>query len=468
MLKSEFLAMAASEGGEASSLDLSVTLLFAAILVAMIVCLALEEKLHAKKSIITVVFALVSLFVGDVFGILPLGPIEVGGHKIDLPVYIPAIDWGVIAIILGSSLFVDVTSKSGLFTWIAIRLTKASGGDPLKLLVSYGLMTVVFSAVLNNVTAMIIVGSLTAVSLSKLGRRDKLLGFLLVEGLLTNIGGLLTLISSVPNIIVGKAAEISFVRFFLVASPYVLVATVITLAMGAKLFRIQKLRTEEEKAEARELVASFDENDGIESQFFFWFGATMTVLFILVIATTSILPYIQDLGMGYVALAFAGIMLIRYKAVADRFYQTIDWDLLAFFASLFVVINVMEHAHVLDLIGKGIEVVLGTGEVLGSGLLLVLSAGFSSVTDNIPLAAMLAKILGGLATPSDSSLWWSVVFGANLGGNLTPIGSASTLVAVTIIHKQGLSLSFLGFVKAALPYACVQIVLAIVYVLLFL
>ena len=79
-------------------------------------------------------------------------------------------------------------------------------------------MTVAFSAVLNNVTAMIIVGSLTAVSLEKLDRRDKLLGFLLVEGLLTNIGGLHTLISSVPNIIVGAAAGISFMAFFIKAS----------------------------------------------------------------------------------------------------------------------------------------------------------------------------------------------------------------------------------------------------------
>ncbi|MGY8696600.1 MAG: SLC13 family permease, partial [Verrucomicrobiia bacterium] len=89
-----------------------------------------------------------------------------------------------------------VTSRSGLFTWIAVKLTKASKGDPQTLLWLYGIMTVVFSAVLNNVTAMIIVGSLTAVSLGKLERTDKLLGFLLVEALLTNIGGLLTLISS--------------------------------------------------------------------------------------------------------------------------------------------------------------------------------------------------------------------------------------------------------------------------------
>ena len=89
----------------------------------------------------------------------------------------------------------------------------------------------IFSAVLNNVTAMIIVGSLTGVSLNKLGRKDKLLGFLLVEGLLTNIGGLLTLISSVPNIIVGTAAGISFVRFFLITSPFVVIATTVTKTM---------------------------------------------------------------------------------------------------------------------------------------------------------------------------------------------------------------------------------------------
>ena len=100
--------------------------------------------------------------------------------------------------------------------------------------------------------------------------------------------------------------------------------------------------------------------------------------------------------------------------------------------------------------------------------MLVVSAVASSVTDNIPLAAMLAKILSGLGTSSDSSLWWAVIFGANLGGNITPIGSASTLVAVTIIHRYKLPLSFAGFVKKALPYAAIQIFLAVVYVLLFL
>ena len=81
----------------------------------------------------------------------------------------------------------------------------------------------------------------------------------------------------------------------------------------------------------------------------------MLVLFIVTIASTSVLPVISDLQMGFVALAFAAVMLIRYKSEADRFYRAIDWDLIGFFMALFVVINVMEHARVLDAIRRGIE-----------------------------------------------------------------------------------------------------------------
>ena len=453
------------------SVSPGVTYLFFALLVCMVLCLALEEKIHAKKSVIVGLFAIIALFLGSWFHLLPfedVGSLVIGGHKISLPVYIPGVDWEVIAIILGSSLFVDVTSKSGLFTWVAVKRPTLSTGAPLRLLILYGVMTVVFSAVLNNVTAMIIVGSLTGVSLKKLNQSEKLLGFLLVEGLLTNIGGLLTLISSVPNILVGKTAGIEFVDFFIKAAPYVVVATIVTLWLGSKLFKIQSLKTEEERISAQKLISGFDETEGIESPGFFRFGALMTFVFIGTVAMTSQLPVIKDLGLGFVALAFAGVMLVRYKAVADRFYKAIDWDLLFFFVCLFAVINVMEHALVLNLIGEWLMPILGLGDSAGPAALLVASAAASSVTDNIPLAAMLAKILGAIpemASNPDSPYWWAVIFGANLGGNITPIGSASTLVSVTIIHKYGLNLSFAGFVKVALPYAVIQLALGVVYLL---
>ena len=463
-----------------------VTYLFAGILALMIAALALEEKIHAKKSLITGVFAVLCLFLGSGLGLLPFdpgpGPLEgvawvknVFGETLRLPVYIPAIDWGVIAIILGSSLFVDVVSRSGLFTWIAIKLTKASRGDPLLLLVYYCVMTVLFSALLNNVTAMLIVGSLTAVSLEKLKRNQLLLGFLLAEGLLTNVGGLLTLISSVPNIIVGNAAGIQFVEFFLMAGPYVVVATIATIIIAARRFGVSRLTNEDEQEEARLMVRGFDENDGIESRSFFWTATALFVLFILTLATTSVLPIIKELDMGYVALAFAFIILIRYKSTVDKFYEAVDWDLLLFFATLFVVINVMEHAQVLALIGDVLKKnVLSLGSAASSALLAA-SALASAVTDNIPLAAMMAKIIGGLPEMAESvprgerpmDLWWAVVFGANLGGNITPIGSASTVVAVTVMHKYKLNVSFARFVKLAAPFAALHIVLAILYVVFF-
>jgi Na+/H+ antiporter NhaD/arsenite permease-like protein len=434
----------------------------------MIGAIALEEKLHAKKSLIVGLFGIVSLILGTYFNIIPFGNVILpGGETLKIPVYITAIDWSVIAIILGSSLFVDIVSRSGLFSWIAIKLTKTSYGDPLKLLWYYSIMTVLFSAVLNNVTAMIIVGSLTAVSLTKLDRRELLLGFLLIEGLLTNVGGLMTLISSVPNIIVGNTAGISFIEFFVRAGPFVALATVTTVLLGARLFSIKGLKVEEERQQAQTLISSFDEKDGIGSSRFFWFAAFMLLLFIGVIADASVLPIAKELGIGFIAVGFAAIMLIKYKSDVDQFYKAIDWDLVAFFMALFVVINVMEHAQVLEWIGYGISFIIGDGKSLqGTGSLLLASATASSVTDNIPLSAMLAKILAAGGTAPDSALWWSVVFGANLGGNLTPIGSASTLVAVTIMHKQDLGVSFLGFVKKAAPFAALQLLLAVGYVLL--
>ena len=507
-----------------------ITILFAILLVGLVASLALEEKLHAKKSIIAAAFAVLCLFIGTLTNVLsfqnvvvgsyeaePQNRVEVqvvkdpesaavetiviepknepsnehetddsaeshtptpddltlhiGGHEISMPTYIPGIDWSVIAIILGSSLFVDVTSRSGLFSWIAIRVTKLSQGDPLRLLCFYGVMTVLFSAVLNNVTAMIIVGSLTVVSLEKLERRQQLMPFLLIEGLLTNIGGLLTLISSVPNIIVGTTANISFTSFLLKSSPYVVIATAVTLAMGAALFRIKGLQSETEKLQARELVSGFDENDGIGSWVFFKTAVLMLGVFILLIAGASALPVINKLGMGFVAISMAVIMLLMFRSEVDKFYRAVDWDLIGFFMALFVVIYVMEQAQVLHWIGLALQGVMGDVTLakatsLDATTLLVGSAAFSSVTDNIPLSAMLASILHDLNTPDSSGLWWSVIFGANLGGNITPIGSASTLVAVTIMHKHDVKMSFMGFVKLAILFALVQVVLAIAYVIL--
>ena len=133
------LAHPALASEQVHTVDPAITWLFTGILLAMVACLAFEEKLHAQKSLITGLFTLLSLLIATALELLPFGPvINVFNESLHLPVYIPGIDWEVIAIIVGASLFVDVTSKSGLFSYLAIRLTKASKGDPRKLLIYYG------------------------------------------------------------------------------------------------------------------------------------------------------------------------------------------------------------------------------------------------------------------------------------------------------------------------------------------
>ena len=389
------------------AVDPTTTWLFAGLLGAMVLTLALEEWIHAKKSMITGFFAVIALFLGAALDLLPFGEVVLpNGHHVGMPVFIPAVDWGVITIILGASLFVDVVSRSGIFSWLAIRLTKASAGDPFRLLVAYGILTVLFSAVLNNVTAMIIVGSLTAVSLRKLERSDLMLGFLLTEGLLTNIGGLLTLISSVPNIILGNLAGIPFLRFLWIAAPYVVVATALTLVIARKLFDIQPLTSAAARADAAARVSRFDENDAVPSKGLFAFSWLLTGLFCAVIAGASQLPWVSELGLGFVCMSFAIIALLRYRNEIDKAWAAFDWDLLFFFIFLFVVINVAEHAGVLLVVGELIGGMIDQGLRTGAGALLWASALSSSVTDNVPLAAVLGKILAARdgITP-DSHLW---------------------------------------------------------------
>ena len=95
----------------------SVTIFFSIVLLLMVLSLALEERIHAQKSVIASVFAIICLGIATALGLMPIGEITLpNGHQVSIPVYIPAVDWGVIAIILGSSIFVDVTSRSGLFS----------------------------------------------------------------------------------------------------------------------------------------------------------------------------------------------------------------------------------------------------------------------------------------------------------------------------------------------------------------
>ena len=432
------------------------TAIFAAILVVTLALLA-AEKIH--KTILVLLSAGVCLFLGDALGYFP----HVAGHH--LPVYIRMIEWEVIGIVIGATVFVEIAARSGVFTWISIKVLKASGGDPFRLLILFSILTAVFSAFLDNITAMIIIGSLTIVSCRKLEIDAK--PFLITEGIMTNVGGLLTLISSIPNIIIGKTAGISYLKFLIVSVPYTVVAIAASMFIAKWCFgkAVSPLRDPEAREHNRALVLAFDEWETVENRSFFHTSSVAVVVVILLFAFHGQIPILRDFGIEIVALGAAVIMMLLHAKDVEHDLSNVQWSLVFFFLGLFTIIGVMEKAGVLLLIGRLLDSLTASAGSIG---LMWLTAIFSSVTDNIPLSAMLAKIFG--ATPEAAAalprdLWWAVVFGANLGGNITPIGSASTVVAVTIMKKNQIPVSFVEFVKVGAVFAFVQLVLASGYLL---
>ena len=437
---------------------------FGILLAVTLGMLALEK---INKAILVLLGAGIALLLATWQNIIIGGEMHDGHY---LPTYIQMVDWGTIGIIIGSTIFVELISRSGLFAWISVKILKVSKGDPFKLLICFSGLTVVFSAFLNNVTAMIIVGSLTIVACKKL--ELSAMPFLLAEGIYTNIGGLLTLISSIPNIIVGTAANIGYSQFLLVAGPYCILAFVVTLYLVRWLFKIKPLTDEASKAEAKTMVDAFDEWETVKDRNFFYLSAMVLGAIILGFALHSSIPVLKDMGLEVIAILGATVMLVIYPTDVEGVLNEVEWTLVLFFVGLFALLGVMGKADVLAMIGEWLETPLSSGSFSGPIAMMWSSAFFSGLTDNIPLAAVLAKVLGGFQTQIGELtwfaeyghlLWWSLIFGAGLGGNFTPIGSAATVVAIGILKKEGHNVTFMQYVKIGAIVVLVQLSLATAY-----
>jgi len=451
------LLLASESTAAAASVPAYQTLVFGAVLGITLLIMATEK---IQKTVLVLLSALGCLLLASLWEYFP----QAGGHH--LPVYIGMIEWEVIGIVIGATVFVEVAARSGIFTYISVKMLKASRGDPFRLLIFLSILTTIFSAFLDNITAMIIIGSLTVVACRKHELDAK--PFLITEAIMTNVGGLLTLISSIPNIIVGKAADISYLTFLVVAGPYTIVAIAMSLWIARALFgkSVRPLTDPAAKQHNLDLVMAFDEWETVKDRRFFRTSIVGIIVVILAFALKPQIHILDPFGIEFVAMGAAVLMMLLHAKDVEEDLDRVEWSLVFFFVGLFIVIGVMDKAAVLLEIGGLLDRLTHHTGAIG---LMWLTAIFSSVTDNIPLAAMLAKIFGPTAEAAGAfprDQWWAVVFGANLGGNITPIGSASTVVAYTIMKRHHLKVSFLDFVKVGAVFAAAQLILASGYLLI--
>ena len=400
----------------------------------------MTEKLH--RSLVAIVGAMLLL----VFHIIPFDAAM--SH----------IDFNTLGVLLGMMLFVSVVKLSGVFEFLAIKCARLAKGDPWKIMMLFVLLTAVLSALLDNVTTVLLIGPMTLTVCRLLDVNP--IPFFLTEIFASNIGGTATLIGDPPNIMIGSAAGFSFLDFILVDTPIVLVILVLVLAVFYVLYGRKMSVDAAHKASVMEL----DEREMIKNPRLL----KQSVAMIIVVVAGFMLHGALGIESCVVALGAAGILLVVSGESIEEALSQVEWTTLSFFAGLFVIVGALAETGVITALAQGLIDVTG-GDALTTMLVLVVaSAIISSFLDNIPFVATMIPILIAMesAGVDVTSLWWAVSLGACLGGNGTLIGASANVVLSDIAKKNGYEITFGRFLKAGFPIMLLTVLVAGIYLVL--
>jgi len=347
---------------------------------------------------------------------------------------IESIDFNTISLLLGMMIVVGLFKETGFFQYLAIKAAKLASGKPWLLLVYLGLVTSLLSMVLDNVTTIIIVVPVTVSLTDVLG--VPVTPFLMSEVLLSNIGGVATLIGDPPNILIGSAAGFSFTDFLTHLAPIVILAWL--LAQGLLLF-IFRGSLAQKPANVDHLMA-MDARRSIADP--------LTANRMLkVLGFTILLFLVHDrigLDPGLVALFGGCLGLLWVRPKLENILSDVHWDVLLFFIALFIIVGGLEGGGVLRLAGQGITLLSQRGMALAGLVVLWAGALGSGVISNVPFTIAMLPIFKGLASQGIpvAPLWWALALGVGLGGNLTPIGAAANVLVTSISDRTGEPLTY--------------------------
>ncbi len=338
-----------------------------------------------------------------------------------------AIDFNTLGLLFGMMVIVAILRNTGYFDYIAILTAKRTKGNPWVLLVSLGTITTVASLFLDNVTTVILMAPVTVLIAGVLGISP--VPLLMAEAFLSDTGGVATLVGDPPNILIGSAANLSFMDFVVNLAPIVLVAWLVTLIVIRGLFR-EELAQQPSNLEA---LHALDEQEALKDR-----TSANKVLVILVgVAALFFLHQTLHMQAGFVALIGAASALFWLRPDLEEVMEGIEWPVLLFFAALFVVVGGIEASGLLELAGESLTGLSSQDVILMGVALIWVAAVASALIDNIPFTIAMIPIIQALARPGldITPLWWALALGAGFGGNATPIGSTANMVVVSISEK---------------------------------
>lgn len=369
------------------------------------------------------------------------------------------IDFNTIGLLIGMMVIVSITRQTGVFEYVAIRASKMAGGEPLKVMASLALLTAVFSALLDNVTTVLLIVPVTLAITRKLMVNP--IPFLITEILASNIGGTATLIGDPPNIMIGGATHLGFLDFLLNLTPIVVVIYPLTLFIMLRIYGSQLITT----PELQQNIMQMDERKEIKDSVLLKKAAAVMVLTVF----GFVLHQVVHLESSVIALAGAALLLAISRFDPEHAFHGVEWPVIFFFVGLFIVVGGLEKTGVIEAIAI-FALETTRGALLPAGMFILwLSAIASSFVDNIPFVATmipLIKEMGRLGSIENINfLWWSLALGACLGGNGTIIGASANLVAAGMAERSGVHISFVEFFKIGFPLMLLSIIVAMVYLL---
>ena len=368
------------------------------------------------------------------------------------------IDWNVIFLLLGMMIIVGVLKQTGVFEYVAIWAAKRTRGRPFATMVMLVVITALASAMLDNVTTVLLIAPVTLLVCDRLALAP--VPFLIAEALASNIGGTATLIGDPPNIIIASRAGLTFNDFIVNLTPIIIILLVVFIGLCRVLFR-SAFTYDPERVAA---LMALDEREVLKDRpLLIRSGIVLVAVMVGFIAHSAL--HIQP---SLVALLGAGALVALSKLDPPEFLSEVEWPTLVFFMGLFVMVGALVEVGVIDRIGTLLTEAVDGRYLLASSALLWGSGVLSGVIDNIPYVATMAPLVETLVEAGHGSgqakaLWWALALGADLGGNATAVGASANVVVIGIAARNGHPISFWRFTRYGSIVALVTIAISWFY-----
>ena len=375
-----------------------------------------------------------------------------------------AIDANTMFLLLAMMLLVAMLRPTGGFEYLGIRLAKLAAGDPRRLLIYITLVVSLLSMFLDNVTTVLIFAPLTVLITRMLSLNP--VPFLIAEAMLSNIAGASTLVGDPPNIMIASSAGIDFMTFLINMGPIILPAWAATVVLMLVMFH-----KELQPAQLGSQLIELDESKAIKDIPGLWRAS----LALVIVVALFFIHHRLHLFPAYVAWIGVALVLVLSRPKPEALFINVEWSVLLFFASLFVIVGGVEGSGLLNLVGFYlIENASEPGTLIWAALIIMwISALLSAMVDNIPFTVTMIPIISGLETQgvNVTPLWWALAIGVGLGGNATHIGATANIICITEAEKSrhpNARITPMQWMRIGIPVTLVSLSIAsIVFIVIF-